>query len=145
MSFQFTLQKVLELKERQKIERETEYKLAIDQFEEVATELYHLLKKKEDLEEKARLELQQGTSIKALRFQETTISRLDKEILALQQKTQRARAIMQTKQRKLVDASIELKKYEKMKQRKHEQFIEESKRLELVEMNELSIQAYVNR
>lgn len=145
MNFHFTLQKVLELKEAKKNEREAEYKAAIDHFEGVATELYHLLKKKESLEEKARTELQQGTSIKAIRFQETIISRLENEILILQQQTQRARTMMQSKQRQLIDASVELKKYEKMKQRQHEQFLEESKRLEIIEMNELSIQAFVNR
>ncbi len=89
--------------------------------------------------------MQQGTSIKAIRFQETIISRLENEILILQQQTQRARTMMQSKQRQLIDASVELKKYEKMKQRQHEQFLEESKRLEIIEMNELSIQAFVNR
>ncbi|MFA9456093.1 flagellar export protein FliJ [Halalkalibacter sp. AB-rgal2] len=145
MSFQYTLQKVLELKQSQKNEFEAAYKDATDHFEKVATQLYHLLKKKEGLEEMARNQLQQGTSIKAIQFQETTLSQLEKEILILQQQTQQARLKMVNRQDQLMNATVEMKKYEKIKQREHEQYKEESKRIELLEMNELSIQAYANR
>ncbi|PIB53998.1 flagellar export protein FliJ, partial [Pseudomonas sp. 2822-17] len=49
MSFQFSLQKVLEMKEHEKMEAQVDYQSAVGKFEVVATELYHTLKKKEDL------------------------------------------------------------------------------------------------
>ncbi|MBP3952036.1 flagellar export protein FliJ [Bacillus suaedae] len=145
MSFQFTLQKVLEFKENEKNKVQAEYQQAINYFEKVGTELYELLKHKEEIETYARDKVQSGTSIYDLQLQQHEISRIQTQIVVVQKKTQHAREAMMSKQEELLSQSIEYKKYDKMKQRARERFEEEEKKLDLLQMNELSIRSFVNR
>lgn len=46
MSFQFSLQKILEIREDDKIKAEKEFTQATKQFEDVATKLFEQLKKR---------------------------------------------------------------------------------------------------
>jgi flagellar FliJ protein len=142
MSFEFTLQKVLQVSEREKNQIQSEYQEAMNQFEKVATQLYELLKSKEELEQSARDQISLGTSVFSLQQSQNKMLRLQQEIQQKQRATQQARDQMNGKQQDLVDKTIELKKYEKMKQLKQEQFIQEQKRLELIQMDELSIQLF---
>ncbi|NEU29372.1 flagellar biosynthesis chaperone FliJ [bacterium LRH843] len=142
MSFQFTLQKVMELREREKNNVQSEYQEAVTNFETTATQLFEMLKKKETLEKKAREQIMNGTSIFALQQNESTLLRLGQEIQVQQRFTQLAREKMNRKQEDLLEISIEYKKYEKMKQLKKEQFEEEAKRLELIQMDEISIRLF---
>ncbi len=135
----------MELREREKNNVQSEYQEAMTKFEKVATELYEMLKRKEELEENAREQVTKGTSIYALQQNQSKLLRLQQEILVQQRSTQLAREKMNRKQQDLMNISIEYKKYEKMKQLKHEQFELEEKRLELLQMDELSLRLYANR
>ncbi|MDT8859025.1 flagellar export protein FliJ [Alkalihalobacillus sp. MEB130] len=145
MSFQFTLQKVMQVREREKIKVQAEYQDAIDHFEIVATQLYELLKTKESLEEQARNQITSGTSIYELQQHQNELFRLQQAIQHKQYATQVAREKMAAKEQDLVLKTIEVKKYEKMKQLKHEQYQQELKRRELIQMDELSVQLFVKR
>ncbi|GAE24254.1 flagellar protein FliJ [Halalkalibacter wakoensis JCM 9140] len=145
MSFQFTLQKVMQVREREKNQGQAEYQKAIDQFEKVATKLYELLKKKESLEERARKQISVGTSIYELQQNQNEMMRLQQEIQLHQRETQRARDKMSMKEQDFLQKAIECKKYEKMKQLKENEFIEEEKRKEAVQMDEISIQLFAKR
>lgn len=145
MSFQFTLQKVMELREREKNNVQSEYQEAMTSFETIATELYEMLKRKEELEDNAREQIEKGTSIYALQQNQSKLLRLQQEVLVQQRSTQLAREKMNRKQQDLMNRSIEFKKYEKMKQIRQEQFEQEEKRLELLQMDELSIRLYAKR
>ncbi|MCM3759449.1 flagellar biosynthesis chaperone FliJ [Alkalihalobacillus oceani] len=144
MSFQFALQKVMELKEREKHNIQAEYEQAVASFESVATELYEMLKRKEELEESARSQIANGTSIYALQQHQSKLLRLQQEIQKQQRQTHLAREKMNRKKQDLLSRSIEFKKYEKMRQVKQNQYEEEAKRLELQQMDELSIRLYAN-
>ncbi|UCZ51724.1 flagellar biosynthesis chaperone FliJ [Bacillus shivajii] len=143
MSFQFGLQKVLEVKEHEKSEAESKYSEAMKQFEDVATDLYHLLKKKEDLEAFYNEKIQSGTSISAIQQTQQTISHLQKEIDKLQLETQRARSRMNDQEQFLMFKSIDVKKYEKMKERKHQRYIQLEKEKESKFLDEISVQQFL--
>ncbi|MCT8139822.1 flagellar biosynthesis chaperone FliJ [Anaerobacillus sp. CMMVII] len=145
MSFQFTLQKVLEVRENEKLKSEKEFTQATRQFEEVATKLYELLKKKENYQSKYSQRIENGIAIFELQQFHTILLQYQKQIDHLQYYTQKARENMNRKQEQLVEKTIELKKYEKMKQIKHELYIEESKRKENILMDEISVQQFINR
>ncbi|GAE36027.1 flagellar export protein FliJ [Halalkalibacter akibai] len=145
MSFQFTLQKVLQYREREKNTVQAKYQEAVDQFEVVATQLYELLKRKEDIEKQAREQVSSGTSIYSLQQSQMKLLRLQHEIQVKQRATQVARENMHVKEQDFISKSIEVKKYEKMKEIKHEQYKAEEKRLELLQMDELSIRLFANR
>lgn len=135
----------MELKEREKNNIQSQYQEAIAKFEIVATELYEMLKRKEELENNAREQFTKGTSIYQLQQNQSTLLRLQQEILVQQRSTQLARERMNRKEQDLINMSIEYKKYEKMKQIKLEQFEEEEKRIELLQMDDLSIRLFANR
>jgi flagellar FliJ protein len=132
----------MQVSEREKNQIQSEYQEAMNQFEKVATQLYELLKSKEELEQSARDQISLGTSVFSLQQNQNKMLRLQQEIQQKQRATQQAREQMNGKQQDLVDKTIELKKYEKMKQLKQEQLIQEQKRLELIQMDELSIQLF---
>lgn len=145
MAFQYTLQKILDMKEKEKQQQEIEYTKALHVFEEKATELYNLLKQKEEVEESCRLQLQKGISIYEIRLQQRALSLLHNEIERVQHTTNIARDHMYRKQHELMVSSVEAKKYEKLKDIKKEEYLMEQKRLDTKLMDEISLQSYVNR
>lgn len=145
MSFQFTLQKILEVRESEKIKAEKEFVQATRQFEEVATKLYDFLKKKEEYEQDYYNRIEAGIHIFQIQQSHTLLTQLQQQIEHYQHYTQRARENMNKKEEILVERSIELKKYEKMKQIKLEEYLVEEKRLENILMDEISMQQFMKR
>ncbi|WP_413381614.1 flagellar export protein FliJ [Alkalihalobacillus sp. 1P02AB] len=145
MAFHFSLQKVMELKEREKKEGQSIYSKAVDDFEQKATILYNLLKSKESLEDNARNRIQTGITIGDIQQQQSQFLRLQEEINKQQVKTQIARNNMQKKQQELVERTIEFKKYQKMKELKHTAYEQEQTHLENVLMDEMSVLMYSKR
>lgn len=145
MSFQFTLQKILEVKENDKLKAEKDFTEATKQFEEVATKLYEVLKKKEQFEVDYRSKVENGIHIFQIQQAQFTIEQLQKQIDKLQYYTQQARSNMNKKENIALEKSIELKKYEKVKQLKYEQYVLKVKRQENILMDEISVQQFMNR
>lgn len=145
MSFRYTLQKVLDYKEMQKEEKEAAYSQAVKTFEEVATALYHLLKRKEDTVKYYEEKLTEGVTVLELQMQQNQLLKLQKEIEKQQRLTNLARENMNRAQDDLLEMSIEYKKYVKMKEKQLEQYLEQMKREEMKQMDEISVQMYANR
>lgn len=145
MQFRYSLQKLMDLKEREKEEAENVYSSAVKTFEEVATELYHLLKRKEALEEDARAKLSSLVSVLDIQSMQASMLFLQEAIVKQQKRTQLARAKMEEKHQLLLDASFEYKKHEKIREKKRMQFVVEENRLEQVSMDEISVQRFVRQ
>ncbi|WP_185971010.1 flagellar export protein FliJ [Alkalicoccobacillus porphyridii] len=145
MGFHYSLQKLMDIKEREKETAESAYAEAVRTFEEVATTLYHLLKRKESLEADARARLEEQVSILDIQSMQTSMLFLQEAIQKQQLMTQQAREQMEWKQQQLVDASFEHKKHEKIREKKYMQFTLEEKRLDQMQMDEISIQRFVRQ
>ncbi|MGO4887780.1 flagellar export protein FliJ [Anaerobacillus sp. MEB173] len=145
MVFDYTLQKILDVKKREKNAVEGEYQEATKSFEEVATNLYNLLKKKEQLEFDYQGRLERGVMIGELQLSQSTIYLLENHINKVEVQTQQARNYMNSKKDELLEKSIELKKYEKMKELQYEQFVQHLKVEENKQMDEISTQQFINR
>jgi flagellar FliJ protein len=145
MSFKFALQKVLEVKDFEKTDAERAYTESVEEFEGVATQLYELLKKKEEIVEETEKKLLRGLAISSIQLNEQNISFLQTEINKLQLSTQKARQNMNEKEKYLLFKTVDLKKYEKMKKIKQAQYLENEKREELKFLDEVSIQQFVRR
>ncbi|MFK3938697.1 flagellar export protein FliJ [Alkalihalobacillus sp. NPDC078783] len=145
MQFRYSLQKLMDLKEREKEEAENIYSSAVKTFEEVATELYHLLKRKEALEEDARTKLSSLVSVLDIQSIQASMLFLQEAIVKQQKRTQLARAQMEEKHQLLLDASFEHKKHEKIREKKRMQFVVEESRLEQLSMDEISVQRFVRQ
>lgn len=145
MSFQFTLQKILEVRVNDKIKAEKEFTQATKQFEEVATKLFEQLKKKENYENEYYTRMEKGIHIFEIQHSHTLLNQMQQQINKQQLFTQKARDNMNRKQEVLVEKSIEQKKYEKMKQIKHQKYIEETNRQENLLMDEISVQQFMKK
>ncbi|MCZ0755309.1 flagellar export protein FliJ [Anoxybacillus sp. J5B_2022] len=141
----FKLDKLLTIKEKEKEKALSEYNEAVKRFEEVAEKLYHLLKQKEDYEEMYKQKMSEGLAIQDIRHFRQFVTNLERTISHYQQLVIQAREHMFFKQTKLTEVTIEVKKYEKMKE-KHEEAVQ--KAIQTAEnrwMDEVSLQQFVHR
>lgn len=145
MKYAYRFEKILTVREQEKNETESAYKESVRNFEEVATKLYELLKKKEDLLNYQQERLTIGASIDEVSHYAKFIDSMEKMIESVQQKVIQARAKMQWHEEKLLEKNLEVRKFEKMKEKDFDLFKEEQNRLEVIQLDELSCQAYNKR
>ncbi|MDP4083036.1 MAG: flagellar export protein FliJ [Bacillota bacterium] len=145
MVFQYKFDKILQIKEKEKGEALAVYQLAVQKFEEAAEKLYELLKKKEDMESHQSSKLLSGVHVQEIRIHQHFIGNLQKSIEHYQKMVVNARNRMMFYQEKLLEMNIEVKKYEKMKQKDFHIYFEGLKLIEGRQMDDISIQQFMNR
>lgn len=145
MQYQYKFEKILTIKTREKDEAFNVYNQAVKRFEEAATKLYETLKKKEDLESYQNSRLVNGLPVQEIRHHQQFIHNLEKTINYYQKLVINARNHMNFYQEKLMEKNIEVKKYEKMKEKDLTNFTENMKHLEGKQMDDISIQHFMNR
>ncbi|MFY4773887.1 flagellar export protein FliJ [Metabacillus sp. RGM 3146] len=143
MSYAYRFQKVLEIKENEKEKSLADYNHSVNEFEKAAEKLYECLKKKELLEEKALTKLSGGMSVNEMRHIQQFVINLDKTIEHFQKLVMLSRNQMQEKQYILMEKNVEVKKYEKMKEKHYQTYSENLKASENRFMDDLSIQSYM--
>lgn len=145
MRYQFKFEKIMLIKEREKDEALSIYNEAVKKFEDAAEKLYELLRKKEDLENEQSRKLVNGLPVQEIRHHQQFILNLGKTINHYQKMVINARNHMNFHQEKLTQKNIEVKKYEKMKEKDKHQFLEQLNHIEAMQMDDISIQHYVHR
>ncbi|MFD2212851.1 MULTISPECIES: flagellar export protein FliJ [Bacillaceae] len=141
----FRFQKIMDVKENEKEQSLAEYNQSVNDFENVANKLYDSLKQKEVLEETTLARLNSGMSVQEIRHYQQFVSNIEKTITHYQKLVQLTRNRMNEKQMKLMQKNIEVKKYEKLKEKQLEQYILATKHSENKQMDDLSIQSYMYR
>jgi flagellar protein FliJ len=145
MSYQYRFERILTLKEKEKDEVNEQYKGAIASFERVAEKLFEFLKKKEDLEVYQSDKLLKGLSVQDIRHHQQFITNLEKTISYYQDLVIQARNRMNWYEEKLVDMNVEVKKYEKIKEKDLSYFLHSMKEAENKQLDEVSVVQYMNR
>ncbi len=140
-----SFQKIKELRERDKQAEMKTYQNSVESFEEVATKLFHLLDEKEQAEAKfqgmiGRSKVNASSFIQHQHY----IERLDQTVDALQPKVQEARNHMEAAQEKLTNAHVEVKKFQMLIDAKLERKEKWLKSEENKQMDELSMQQFLN-
>ncbi|HLS66485.1 MAG TPA: flagellar export protein FliJ [Pseudogracilibacillus sp.] len=143
MSDTTVLHKLLHVREREKDEAQRKQLEAVDKFEKVAKQLYVALKSKEDAEKGLEESMQVTATINKIKEQSTYIEALNQKIIVLQQQVDLARQQLAKKDAKLTEAHVEMKKIEKMIERRLQKEKELEKKMELDKMNEISIRQYL--
>lgn len=136
--YEYRFEKVLTYREQEKTETEIEFKKAVESFETVATELYEVLKRKEDVIADHQEKMKIGFSINEIHHYARFIDSLDKRIEVLQQSVFKARSKMNWFEEKLLEKTIEVKKFEKMKDKDKEHYRTEMEQAEASLLDELS-------
>ncbi|MFD1336111.1 flagellar export protein FliJ [Oceanobacillus iheyensis] len=137
------LTRIREIRENEKKVAQSSYNQSKETFEKIATELYNLLKTKENAEASFESYIQNTTSIEKIKEQSSYIEKLNQRIQSVQLLVQRARNDMEIKQEKLSNAYVEVKKFDKIIEFKQKNEIEEAKRKEVNWMDEMSMQQYL--
>ena len=139
MAFQFRMEKVLALKEREKDLSELLYSESIAQFETVARKLYETLKKKEQYEQFCADKLSEGVHVGFLRQYQNHIQTLNFLILKQQSQMHQAKCQMEKHQKAAMEKSVEVKMYQTLKEKHFNDYKEKLKRAELQQLDELSL------
>lgn len=145
VTYQYKFAKVLTIREQEKSETELAYKESVSAFEKVATELYNLLKKKEDTVDNQNSLLTSGLSIDSIHHYSNYIVALQKRIDIVQKQVIQARSKMNWMEEKLLEKSLEVRKFEKIKEKDLEQFQLEQQRLETIQLDEISSLKFQNK
>ncbi len=145
MVYQYKFSKILTLKEREKEDAYSKYSQALKHFEEVAEKLFRLLKKKEDLLEFQEKKLVNGLSVDHIRHHQSFIGNLEKIIDHCQKEVIEARTKLNLFQSLLIEKNVEVKKYEKIKEKDFSNFLEIVKENDNRQMDEISIQQFVSK
>lgn len=103
MRYQFKFDKILSLKSREVDDAQVVYQDSVKKFEEAADRLYHLLKKKEDLESFQSDRLIDGLPVQEIRHHQQFIGNLEKSIAHYQKVVMNARNIMNYQQVQLME------------------------------------------
>ena len=143
--YHYRFEKVLTYREQEKTETEVAFKASIQAFETVATKLYDLLKKKENVLQEQQEKMRTGFSVNEIHHYARFIDSLEKRIAILQQEVIQARSKMNWYENKLLEKSLEVKKFEKMKEKDREHHRAEMKQLEAIELDELSTMKFRRR
>ncbi|KOY82679.1 flagellar export protein FliJ [Lysinibacillus sp. FSL H8-0500] len=145
VNYMYRFEKVLTIREQEKNETEMAYKESVRSFEEIAEKLYELLKKKENLMIFQQERLTVGSSIDEIHHYSRFIDSLEKTIIDVQQKVIQARAKMNWHEEKLLEKNLEVRKFEKMKEKDFKLFQQEQDRIESLFLDEISLQTYNKR
>ncbi|MEW9501304.1 flagellar export protein FliJ [Jeotgalibacillus marinus] len=145
MAYQFRFDRVLTVKEREKKEAEDRYRESIESFEGLAQKLYQLLKKKELMEDAQAVNIQSGIAVMSLRHGQQFLLNIEKSISYQQKLVMEARTTMQWHEQRLMDRNIEVRKYEKIKEKDHHFHLAHQNELDSQQMNELSMTQFMNR
>lgn len=134
--------KILNLRENEKQIAHKAYLKSQEAFEEKATRLYHLLKRKEDAEQTYGRYIETSSTLQKIKEQVAYIEKLNSEIIFLEKEVQFARNQMNKKQAVLNDAYIEVKKYETIIQKRKNDAAEKAAKAEMAFMDEISMNQY---
>ena len=144
-TFRYKFEKILTVREKEKTDAQAKYGEAVNKFEEVANKLYKLLKKKEDLLQYQQEKMLEGLPIIELRQHQVFLENVEKTIAHCQQQVIVARQRMEAYQTVLIELNIEVKKYEKIKEKQFERYMEASKVEESIQMDDISIQTFLSK
>ncbi|MBT2756014.1 flagellar export protein FliJ [Mesobacillus foraminis] len=145
MQYQYKFEKIMSLRTREKDEAQSVYQDAVRKFEEAADHLYQLLKKKEVLESHQSEKLSKGLAVSEIRHHQQFIGNLEKTIDYYQKMVINARNRMNYQHSQLMEKNIEVKKYQKIKEKDYLDYLTIEKEEENKVMDEISIQQFMSR
>ena len=140
--YNYRFESVLTYRELEKTETENEYRISVEAFESIATELYELLKKKEETLDNQQERMVKGFSVNKIHHVARFIDSLEKKIAEVQQNVIQARSKMIWFEEKLLERRLEVRKFEKMRDKDQQQHRVEVEQQEAKRLDELSTMTF---
>ena len=145
MSNTVSFHKILQIKENEKKRAEQLHQQSIQTFEKIALRMYEMLKKKEETEQAYEYHIQKTVQLEKMKQTVRYIEQLNGQIARLQQQVNDARNNMNHQQQLVTTAHMEMKKVEKLIEKRNEESNQQLTREENVFMDELSLQQFLKR
>lgn len=145
MAFQFKMEKVLSMKKREKEAAQSRYGEAVRIFESLAHSLYGLLKQKEEIEQHALSQYQTKVIVNDLQQTQRFVLSLSQQITSAQSRVQHAREMMNISHQKLMDITMEVKKFERYREKKWSEYQQRMMAFENKQNDEFSILRYARQ
>ncbi len=138
-------EKIRMIRENEKKDAQLKFQEAAAEFEKHASHLYDLLKKKEKIEESYKLSLSDKSQIETIKSYHQYLDFLMPTIINVQKKVDAARKYMDQVQEYVTEHYIEVKKIEKIIDKKEQQFKQLEDKKDLMLMDEVSIRKYLEK
>ncbi|TFB23212.1 flagellar export protein FliJ [Filobacillus milosensis] len=138
-----SLEKLLDIKENDLNEAHSQYNRSIDHFEQIGEQLYDLLKFKESIEYQLNSMVKERIKASKLSLYSQQLENIKQKENELQMKVHQARLNMQQKENQLTLAHQEVKKLEKVINKRKAEQKNLYRKLENQFMDEISVQQYV--
>jgi flagellar FliJ protein len=141
MSFVYSFQKILDMKEKEKEQAEVNYSKSIRVLQQEQQRLDSLKSNKKYLEERM-LQGEQNISLAELKTNYEYIGHLQRLITQANESKELAEKDVEAKQSILSERAIDQKIWEKLKEQSFEKYKEELRKKEQKELDEISVSRY---
>ncbi|NGP44125.1 flagellar export protein FliJ [Bacillaceae bacterium SIJ1] len=131
---------IISLKSYETMDARAAYEQSVETFRREGTQLYHMLKDKEQTTAQLEKQLQEGCSLLEIQRLQTHLQTMEKLIDHKQTEVANARTEMGQKQEDLASKSIEQKKYEHLKRNDLRNQELERERQEVKMLDEMAVQ-----
>lgn|SRR5699024_451172 len=145
MSDTVAFRKILHIRENEKKRAEQLHQQSIQAFEKIAMQMYEMLKKKEATEQAYENDIQKTVQLEKMEQTVRYIEQLNDKITRMQQQVNDARTEMNYQQQLVTTAHMEMKKVEKLIEKRNEEYQHQLSREENAFMDELSMQQFLKR
>jgi len=140
--FVFSLQNVLDVKEKMEAQSKQEFATASAMLEEQKSILGNLIQRKEDILEEGKHLLENMLDFKKIDSNRLEGEYVDRKITEQQINVNKAEANLERARRKMSDAMAERKTYDKLRDKALEEFLAEENRAEGKSVDELTSYIY---
>lgn len=138
MSFDFRLDRVMRIAESERKNFESQYQVLYDRLEKIAHQLLALMEEKKQTQSDLEKKMRKAMTIDSMRLQlidvETTDRMIDEQTLIYN----RSKRQLEQLRVQLHEKTIEVKKYENMREKKKEVYNQEVKKDEMKLMDEVA-------
>lgn len=139
MAFQYRFERILKVNESEKKQLEQIYQELFRLLEAQGQKLIDLMKKKETLVNQLEGQKKKKISVMGVRDHLQTLEYIGSQIIAEQEKYETIRERLEKFKAVLMDKSIEVKKYEKLRELHFDHYLSEMKRNEERQMDETAL------
>lgn len=136
--FNFTMQKVLNLKEKNREQEEWNYARILQALNEERDILTKLLLEKEEQQDLILENQQKGVSIETINLHQSYIQHIEDSIKHQTRKISKLEQNLSEKQQELLLLKIDEKKWLKLKEKKFNEFIVKENQIEQIEIDEIA-------
>lgn len=137
--FQFSMQKVLDIKEKKREQEEWNFAKILNQLDQEKKFLEELIYKKQTLQEEMFADLQsKGNTMIEINQKNSFLEHLETQIVLQRKAINSLEDELRKKQKEVIDLKIDEKKWLKLKEKKYEKYLYESNQLEQIELDDIA-------